>query len=1614
MLGIIVLLLILQLAILLPPVQNRLKLIGVEAIENVIDANISIGSFRVEFPKKLKVNNILISKNTSDTLFYLGEFVINIRLLPLLKKTVAVQKIEIRGGQGDIDDLLGQMRTDTTSTFKNTSEVSSGSSWQFSVEKMLVEACYFTYRDEVDVGFEIILDIGKANIHMGLLDLESQITCHLADISNTVVSYESLDIPLKYEDTTTAVLADIFLDKAVFQHVEFTYIDSAAAIIFNAGGENLDVDDLLLNINHEKISLSQGVIHNTHCGVTFLQENKAVDSVSESLNWGPSLWRVEGNELLLDNFQFTMDYLGRPDPTGQFSSDHMNLFDVAGKLSDFILDADTMIMEIQNLKVKEGHGMEITKMEGKLLQENEWFTIQDLRIQTPTSNYTVNLKTTLSPTDYTYMDDKQFDINLYFTNGNWEEIDYFYPFIDSMDFLSDNFKKSNYELKTSLMGALDELTIEEFSFSMEDSIRLDLTGIVQGVMNPESLEMDFNNIELLLSRAKLENNFKVLISDSSITLPHYLVIKGNYMGSMEEHHFSGNLHSDIGEVNIREAIASFGSEPMYKASLTAGLFHLHNISGSGLDQASFNLETFFKGESIALADGFVDLQLDSLTYKDYVFKNVEANGILAQGAFESTIASEMSDYSFSLDAKGTLEESVQKIEMNLDVDKLDLQALHLYEEAISLNGRVELSLGLSAEDSYHIGMKLLKLGIDHNDSLYNIHPAELTFNSDSNSTSLVLSSYFYHLDFSANDYILDIGDAIVGLPDYFLSGEEVESAEFQMPDFQISGELEFPEVFTHLFFPSVPEFDKLILHGGYSNEKDLLVFKMDVSELSMGSMIADSLFFVVNGTSNVLNFESRSYVRLGELLSGKIELEGKFENALLVTRLGYADSFTNKFLDLSTQISTTDSTILVHVLPEEVIFSYDNWEIHPDNQVIIKPTSIVTEDFSLSHGLEQLSISTFFDEKSENLKLELISFNLGSLQHLLALDTVVRGKANLDLLMMDPLGNLAVSGNLGIKKVHFFDFDAGTLNIPHFYYSSDSASIQLSLLGNNQDISMVGSWNGSDLKNPVNADMKISSLNLNELNYLLKEEVNNARGLLEGQLLLSGRINEPMFNGFLKFTDAGASIKFLNSDFLLGTESITIRNNVFEFSDFGIINSKKQAAKINGSLNMGNFRDVYTDLLVQTDNMEIMNSTQKQNDILFGVLKAQAGIKVKGAIDDIRLNANVKVDKSTDITYIFPDQLALDNNNGIVQYGKFEPVMSEDKDIDNSQSFFSMPSFKHVISTIEIERGARFNLFFDPAGNNYLDAALNGTINYRMLEENTEVSGMFEVEQGTLRYSIPLVTVEKYTIEPGSFITLSNDLYNPYLNIVASSRVRSSTEGLMTGDPQVMVFKVLLYLTGELNDLKLHFDIAQEVNNALVSARLAQMSEQERNINAINLLVRGSFVFSLQGNEFGGTSTMDAQIDKFYTTHLNHLISENVSFVDLRFDVQSFRDLNSQGDTEMHRNYYYNIGKSFFKDRARVNYKGSMGIASDLQAEQVNSSFVQNELEVEVKFTKNGVLRGVLFRKNQYEGLLEGEVIETGGGLKLSKDFYSIGDIFTSEKRKEKKELEKSKDPGNE
>jgi hypothetical protein len=119
------------------------------------------------------------------------------------------------------------------------------------------------------------------------------------------------------------------------------------------------------------------------------------------------------------------------------------------------------------------------------------------------------------------------------------------------------------------------------------------------------------------------------------------------------------------------------------------------------------------------------------------------------------------------------------------------------------------------------------------------------------------------------------------------------------------------------------------------------------------------------------------------------------------------------------------------------------------------------------------------------------------------------------------------------------------------------------------------------------------------------------------------------------------------------------------------------------------------------------------------------------------------------------------------------------------------------------------------------------------------------------------------------------------------------------------------------------------------------------------------------------------------------LSSKLIPGVELNFDIQSYDDYQTgtaQGRTQVG----LGVKKQLFNERLSVQLGGAVDVEGD-RAKQNSASEITSDVTVEYRLTKDGayILKG--FRQNQYEGAIEGQLVETGVGVLYVKDFDKWG-----------------------
>ena len=423
---------------------------------------------------------------------------------------------------------------------------------------------------------------------------------------------------------------------------------------------------------------------------------------------------------------------------------------------------------------------------------------------------------------------------------------------------------------------------------------------------------------------------------------------------------------------------------------------------------------------------------------------------------------------------------------------------------------------------------------------------------------------------------------------------------------------------------------------------------------------------------------------------------------------------------------------------------------------------------------------------------------------------------------------------------------------------------------------------------------------------------------------------------------------------------------------------------------------------------------------------------MKGDQDLPRVNAFVQVNKNTDFTVILPsdDPEVVDRQGVVIFAEKNHPADSAQfKHFLDSLSTNAHLKGMDLSAIIETDSNAQFTLVIDERNGDALAMRGRAELTYGIDKSGkTSLTGNYELDDGS--YNLTLSVLHRqFMIQRGSTITWTGDPKKADVNINAIYTINTPSVDLVeqqlagrtTDDvnrfKQRLPFQVKLTMTGQLLEPKIKFDIAlPDELLALwpdVDLKLQQMRTDEAEVNkqVFALLLLGRFVTE---NPFesaaGGTNanTIARQsASKILSDQLNQLAGSLIKGVDVNFDLNSNEDYTTgalQNQTQLN----VNVSKSLFSDRIRVS------VGSDFQLEQTDpgqsASNIAGDANLDYKLSQDGRYMIRVFRKNQYESVVEAQVIESGLSFILTFDYDQFRELF--ENRKEAKRLKKQRPAG--
>jgi hypothetical protein len=410
------------------------------------------------------------------------------------------------------------------------------------------------------------------------------------------------------------------------------------------------------------------------------------------------------------------------------------------------------------------------------------------------------------------------------------------------------------------------------------------------------------------------------------------------------------------------------------------------------------------------------------------------------------------------------------------------------------------------------------------------------------------------------------------------------------------------------------------------------------------------------------------------------------------------------------------------------------------------------------------------------------------------------------------------------------------------------------------------------------------------------------------------------------------------------------------------------------------------------------------------------------------VDGTLNVNEGTNLSVVVPQpEPGLVEREGVVQFVDMDAPGNDTlflaKDTLGKVNTLGMD----ITTNIQISKDAVFNVIVDQANGDFLnvrgDAQLSTGIDP---SGKITMVGTYTVEEGAYQLSYNFLQ-RRFDIQKGSTIVWTGEPTTAQLNLTAiyiantspidlvQDQIEGATPAIRNTYLQKLPFEVHLTLTGELMKPTVAFDIVlpQDKNYGVsndivtsVQARLDQLRQDEGEINkqVFSLLLLGRFVGQNPFQSSGGGGGLDVgtyarqSVSKLLTEQLNNLAGNLISGVDINFDVASTDDYTT-GSRRSRTDLNVGLSKRLLSDRLKITVGSNFQLEGPQTGHQQSNNIAGN-ISADYQLTRDGRYMIRFYRRNQYEGVVDGYIIETGLGFIMTVDYNRFREIFHKKKQR--------------
>jgi hypothetical protein len=1619
----------------IPAVQNKIIHRVTTFISDKTHTRVEIQNVSISFPKSVVIEGLYLDDLKKDTLVYAGKVKVNIALFRLLSSEINVSSIAIE----NLNLNLYSTKTDSLfnynflitafadTTRQVTAKPKTPSNWTFAVDKVSLKNIRLRYDDEyggmnVSASFEKLkLTVNELNLEKSRYGIDDLLVERLR--ANVQIS-ESAKKPTK---RPAGVLPAFTANKIRVYKSTVTYGDATSkqALLatikqFELNNGSVDLQKELVTVG--KVNLSQSDIRFSSGTETPAPSSTKLAPVTTASNWKVSVQHID-----LDDNALAYQAGDKPEIKQAFDVSHLRFKHVTLAADYLYYSAASTKVSVSKFNAIDQNGFTINRFEADFSMDSHSITANKLKLKTTKSSIDadVNIGYASLQSLKNSLPLLQLNINLKKARLSNSDIVYFSPQLRTQAFFKNTTNITH--VSGQVNGRVNNLNGKNIVIQTGVNTLLETDFSIAGLPNVQTAYYVFPDMKLVSGRRDIEMMAGSAIP-TSINLPEGIIVLLNFEGKLKSFQPSLGMSSSYGSANL-------------VATIDPG----ENFNGT-LDITEFDLGSLLKNKSmygpVSLTAQVNGLGLDSKTTKaqikadvsqiylnKYMYHNLLVDGTVTGREFAGKV--NLNDKNAILDFDGlvNMTPDQEKYKFHLNVQGADLQKLNFSKDDMRIGLDATADLNGRTLNSLNGTGGITNFILIHNGKKYVLDSVLVASVNEPNKSEFNVRSALIGLKYKGTVSPTALPAILTQfINNYFPFTDGAPPKNPAKPSsFNVEIQLHNHPILSEVLLPQLKEFEPGIITGSFDSQKKELKLHGSIIRMLYGTTEINNLAVDVNSDSTALNYAvSGSGIGNTQVNFANLLFAGKIADKKIVANLSSLDPTGNKKLLIQSQITKDKANYKLALDPKEFYLMNNRWDIAADNYIEFGKSGFLIHHLFMNNAQSRVNVASVHDKFNDDVNIAVKNFKLEDISRIVEKDSsLVKGDVDGNVLLKRVNNSYGIIADAKIDNLFFRNVAIGNLAVKGENPTSERFDIQAKLSGAENKLTASGYLipNGGNNSLHINGD--IQSLSMKTVEAFSMGQIKEASGTASGNFLVAGSTDAPEITGELTFNNAFLNPSYFNNRYELKHETVRLETDGLYFNSFTLLDVNQHKAVIDGKIKMNHFSDYNFGLQVNTKNFLLFNTSAKDNKEFFGRMVIDSKIDVNGPMALPVVNARLKMKKGSNFTFAVPeDKLTTDKGEDVVEFNNTQNLNSilyrTDKKVIKKSGFAGFD----ISSVVEVDKEATLRLLMDPASSDSLvvrgDAALSFTMDR---SGKMSLTGAYNLNDGSYLISIESVIKRKFEILPGSTIIWNGDPLDADINLNATYAVRTAPYDLVAdqmaglsdiergGYKQMYPFLVLLKLRGPILKPNISFEIQllpedKGIMGGAVNQKLVMLNDDPSSLNkqVFALLVLGRFVQEnpLQTGTDPTSSLVRSTISNFLSAQINQLSSKIVPGMSLNFNIQSYNDYQSgqaQGRTQVE----IGLKKQLFNQRLSVQLGGTIDVEGE-KAKQNSASEITSDVTVEYKLTKDGRYRLKGFRHNLYSGAIEGQIIETGGGVLYVRDFDKWKDLF-------KKPVKKSKRP---